>query len=291
MPPQCRTPCALNTRRTSGRTPAPPQARMTPSVTCDGVSGTSHVPKAAEPERCRTFQKNLQFPPQARTKAGSRRFDVSQATFLSSEATKRQPRPEYERRTYSRKRNRMSGAITARKADVIFAPTGGAERDGRLSAGGRNRHSSREHGKAPVKTPPAAQGCSRPMPTRPPSGRRSLSVSAPSASALFLRASRPPRMSQDRSQSPPTHASPPVSETRSASGPATPADSGCPRLSPRTPLSQAAQKKAPFPKRKEGPGLRPKLADARLTLRDRSLRGSRRWCTRSARRRVLPARR
>ncbi len=50
-------------------------------------------------------------------------------------------------------------------------------------------------------------------------------------------------------------------------------------------------KKAPFPKRKEGPGSRPKLADARLTLRDRSLRGSQRWCTRSARRRVLPARR
>lgn len=291
MPPQRRTPCSSNTRRTSGRTPAPPQARMTPSVTCDGVSGTSHVPKAAEPERCRAFQKNLQSPPQARTKAGSRRFDVSQAAFLSSEATKRQPRPEYERRTYSRKRNRTSAAITAARPKVIFSPTGGAERDGRLSAGGRNRHSSREHGKAPVKTPPAAQGCSRPMPTLPPSGRRSLSVSAPSASALFLRASRPPRMPQDRSQSPLLMPRPLSLRNAFSIRPCHTADSGCPRLSPRTPLPQAAQKKAPFPKRKEGPGSRPKLADARLTLRDRSLRGSRRWCTRSARRRVLPARR
>ncbi len=69
------------------------------------------------------FSKNLQFPPQARTKAGSRRFDVSQVVFLSSEATKRQPRPEYERRTSPRKRNRTSAATTARKADVIFSPT------------------------------------------------------------------------------------------------------------------------------------------------------------------------
>lgn len=122
MPPQRRTPCSSNTRRTAGRTPAP-RTRMTPSVTCDGVSDTSHVPKGSRTRAMPGFSKNLQFPPQARTKAGSRRFDVSQVVFLSSEATKRQPRPEYERRTYSRKRNRTSAAITAARPKVIFSPT------------------------------------------------------------------------------------------------------------------------------------------------------------------------
>ena len=239
------------------------------------------------------FSKNLQSPPQARTKAGSRSFDVSQAAFLSSEATKRQPRPEYERRTYSRKRNRTSAAITALKADVIFSPTGWAERDGRLSAGGRNRHSSREHGKAPVKTPPAGT-----CPQLPPPCRRARSPAAEASPSLRTRPSLslsgchalPACLKTDRNRRP-LIPRPLCLRNTFSIRPCHAAGSGCPRISPRTPLPQAAQKKAPFPKRKEGPGSRPKLADARLTLRDRSLQGSRRWCTRSARRRVLPARR
>ena len=145
-------------------------------------------------------------------------------------------------------------------------------------------------------TPPFPSQRPPPADANAPPTAKALSASTPSASALFLRSLSPPILPSPHaprklSIAAPSCLAPPVSETRSASGPATPADSGCPRLSPRTPLPQAAQKKAPFPKRKEGPGSRPKLADARLTLRDRSLRGSRRWCTRSARRRVLPARR
>lgn len=247
--------------------------------------------KAAEPERCRAFQKIFNSLPK-RGRRPDQGVSTSHRPFFSPR--KRQnvsrDRSMKDARTPANATERRQRSRPARPK-VIFSPTGGAERDGRLSAGGRNRHSSREHGKAPVKTPPAAQGCSRPMPTRPPSGRRSLSVSAPSASALFLRASRPsPHASRPIAIAAP-HASPPCPRNAFSIRPCHAAGSGCPRLSPRTPLPQAAQKKAPFPKRKEGPGLRPKLADARLTLRDRSLRGSRRWCTRSARRRVLPARR
>ena len=204
------------------------------------------------------FSKNLQSPPQARTKAGSRSFDVSQAAFLSSEATKRQPRPEYERRTYSRKRNRTSAAITALKADVIFSPTGWAERDGRLSAGGRNRLLSREHGKAPVKTPPAGTCPQLPPHADAPALRPpNLSVSAPSASALFSGRHSLPHVSRPISIAAPSCLAP-LSPKR-VQHPALPRR----RLRLPTPLPSASPpaggaKKSPLSEKERGPGLTPK---------------------------------
>lgn len=249
--------------------------------------------KAAEPERCRAFQKIFNSLPK-RGRRPDQGVSTSHRPFfsprkrqnVSRDRSMKDARPPANA-TERRRRSRPA------RPKVIFSPTGGAERDGRLSAGGRNRHSSREHGKAPVKTPPAGTcphlppPCRR-APLRPPKPLRLCALGLRSFSPAVTPS---PHASRPIAIAAPSCLAPPLSPKR-VQHPALPRRRL--RLPTTLPLASppaGGAKKAPFPKRKEGPGSRPKLADARLTLRDRSLQGSRRWCTRSARRRVLPARR
>ncbi len=76
-----------------------------------------------------------------------------------------------------------------------------------------------------------------------------------------------------------------------------PGSANAPALQGNPPLLQSPILQAPLPKAQKKPpllaerGRKTTRSVLKLTLQDRNLRGSRRWCTRPARRRVLPARR
>lgn len=76
-----------------------------------------------------------------------------------------------------------------------------------------------------------------------------------------------------------------------------PGSANAPALQGNPPLLQSPILQAPLPKAQKkapspcGKGAKNNPVGPQLTLQDRNLRGSRRWCTRPARRRVLPARR
>lgn len=92
---------------------------------------------------------------------------------------------------------------------------------------------------------------------RPPAAEASPSL-RPRPPLFFSGRHAPPHMPQESSQSPPPHASPPpVSETRSASGPATPPTPAA-HASPLGLPSRRRRKKSPLSEKERGPGLTPK---------------------------------
>ncbi len=217
--------------------------------------------KAAEPERCRAFQKIFNSLPK-RGRKPDQGVSTSHRPFFLLGSDKSQPRPEYERRTYSRKRNRMSGAITARKADVIFSPTSWPN--------------------VTDACPPEAETgilhestTKRRSKLRPQGRARSAGMHPPHADAPALRPPKPLRLcalglrSFSPGVTPSPHASrpiaiaahsclaPPVSETRSASGPATPPAPAA-HASPLGLPSRRRRKKSPLSEKERGPGLTPK---------------------------------